>query len=230
MSLLILSDIHGNWPALEAVLQAESSPDAIVFCGDAVAYGPQPVECVRWLARHAQHVVRGNHDNALALEQDCQCAGTFREFSLATRAWHRTLLGRSELGFLHTMPKLSRFQWDKRRFLMAHATPQGDLFEYLDMKRWPDCVAGLNADHVLLGHTHVQGLGVYQAVTVVNPGSVGLARDYSGEACYAVYAEGRVQLRRIRYDVDRTLAALRASPLPPEIVQGLAAVLGATNG
>ena len=90
--------------------------------------------------------------------------------------------------------------------------------------------AALNVAYVLLGHTHVQGLGVYDGVTVVNPGSVGLARDYPGEACYAVYAEGQVQLKRIRYDVGRTLAALRASPLPPEIVQGLAAVLGATTG
>jgi protein phosphatase len=229
MSLLILSDIHGNWPALEAVLQTEPTPGAIVFCGDAVDYGPQPVECVRWLARHAQYVVRGNHDNALSLQQDCQCLGMFREFSLATRAWHRTLLGRTELGFLHAMPKLSRFTWDNRRFLMAHATPQGDLFEYLDMERWRACVAGLNVAYVLLGHTHVQGMQVCDDVTVVNPGSVGLARDCPGQACYAVYAEGQVQLKRIPYDLDRTLAALRTSPLPPHIVQGLTAVLGQTT-
>ena len=49
MKLLILSDIHGNWPALEAVLAAEPEHDAVVFCGDVVDYGPQPVECLRWL-------------------------------------------------------------------------------------------------------------------------------------------------------------------------------------
>ena len=50
MKLLILSDIHGNWPALEAVLAAEPEHEAVVFCGDVVDYGPQPVECLRWLA------------------------------------------------------------------------------------------------------------------------------------------------------------------------------------
>jgi len=227
--LLILSDIHGNWPALEAVLQTEPPPDAVVFCGDVVDYGPQPVECLRWLVRHANHAVRGNHDNAIALDEDCRCLGAFRDFSLATRAWHKTLLRRSEVGFLCGLPKLCRFQWDGRRFLMAHATPRGDLFEYLDRERWGDCVAGLDVDYVLLGHTHVQGMGSFGEVTVVNPGSVGLARDYPGEACYAVYADGHLELKRIRYEVHLTLAALRASPLPPAIVQGLSVVLGAAT-
>ena len=60
-------EIHGNWPALEAVLAAEPERDSVVFCGDVVDYGPQPVECLRWLMGNAGHVVRGNHDNALGL-------------------------------------------------------------------------------------------------------------------------------------------------------------------
>ena len=50
MKLLVLSDIHANWPALEAVVRAESSWDALAFCGDVVDYGPHPVECLRWVA------------------------------------------------------------------------------------------------------------------------------------------------------------------------------------
>ncbi len=190
-------------------------------------YGPQPIECVRWLIRHSFHAVRGNHDNAIAWDEDCRCAGTFREFSVATRHWHKTMLRRSELSFLHGLPKRCRFQWEQQRFLMPHATPQGDLFEYLDMDRWGDCVAGLDVDYVLLGHTHVQGLRSFGKITVVNSGSVGLARDYPGEACYAVCADGHLELKRVRYEVDRTLAALHASPLSPAIVEGLSVVLGA---
>ena len=66
MKLLILSDIHANWPALEAVLNAEADYDTIAFCGDVVDYGPHPVECVRFIAREADFVVRGNQDNAVA--------------------------------------------------------------------------------------------------------------------------------------------------------------------
>ncbi len=52
--MLILADIHGNWPALEAVLAAEPEHDTVVFCGDVVDYGPQPVECLRWLAEECR--------------------------------------------------------------------------------------------------------------------------------------------------------------------------------
>jgi hypothetical protein len=111
VGLLILSDIHANLPALQAVLAAEPAFDALVFCGDVVDYGPFPVECVRWLAAHPAHAIRGNHDNALAFDQDCHCMGSSREASLATRAWHKTLLGEEELAFLRRMPTRDFFEW-----------------------------------------------------------------------------------------------------------------------
>jgi putative phosphoesterase len=225
MKLLILSDIHGNWPALEAVLAAEPDFHAVSFCGDVVDYGPCPVECLRWVAGHADQVVRGNHDNALGFDLDCRCMGSFREYSLATRAWHRTLVSQADLEFLRGMPTLDWFEWEGKHFRMAHATPQGDLFEYLPMDRWEERVRGLAGDFVLLGHTHVQGMGTFGQITVVNPGSVGLARDGGGEACYAVHEHGRMELRRTPYAVDRTLAALRAAPLPGQVIDGLVRVL-----
>jgi putative phosphoesterase len=230
MKLLILSDVHGNWPALEAVLRAEGGWDAVAFCGDVVDYGPQPVECLRWLAGHADHLVRGNHDNALGFDLDCRCMGSFREYSLATRAWHRTLLSETDRLFLRQTPVVRCFGWEGRNFRMAHATPQGDLFEYLPMDQWEEHVRELDADYVLLGHTHVQGMLTFGKTTVVNPGSVGLARDRAGDACYVVYEDGQVRLKRIPYDVARAVAALRRAPLPERVVDGLAAVLGAAPG
>ncbi len=226
MTLLILSDIHGNWPALEAVLAAEPEHDAVVFCGDVVDYGPQPAECLRWLRENADHLVRGNHDNALGYGVDCRCMGTFREYSLATRAWHRTLLSDDECEFLRTMQVVDLFQWEGRHFRMAHATPQGDLFEYLSMDQWGSRVAELDGDFVLLGHTHVQGIRTFGKRTVVNPGSVGLARDIHGQACYAVFRDGQMHLKRIPYDVGRTAELLRSAPLPNHVVEGLVGVLG----
>ena len=225
MKLLILSDIHGNWPALEAVLAAEPERDAVVFCGDVVDYGPQPAECLRWVSKHAEYMVRGNHDNALGFDVDCHCMGSFREYSLATRAWHQTLLSPADREFLRGLPTLNWFEWEGKHFRMAHATPQGDLFEYLSLEQWGERVVGLNADFVLLGHTHVQGVRTFGATTVVNPGSVGLARDHRGNACYAVYREGEVSLRKTGYEVSRTVAALRTSPLPKSVVKGLTDVL-----
>jgi putative phosphoesterase len=229
MKLLILSDIHGNWPALEAVLQAEPDFDAVAFCGDVVDYGPCPVECIRWLRDHADHLVRGNHDNALAFDIDCRCMGSFREASLATRAWHRTLVTGLELEFLRQLPTLESFAWQGQHFRMAHATPRGDLFEYLPMDQWGERVRGLDADFVLLGHTHIQGIRAFAKTSVVNPGSVGLARDGGGQACYAVFAESKMELKRVPYDVERTVAALRKAPLAQHVIDGLVAVLRGTG-
>jgi len=197
----------------------------VAFCGDVVDYGPFPVECLRWLAANGDHQVRGNHDNALAFDLDCRCMGSFREASLATRAWHRTLVGEADRKFLGELPTLDWFEWEGRHFRMAHATPQGDLFEYLAPEQWGDRVRGLDADFVLLGHTHVQRMRTFGKTTVVNPGSVGLARDGGGEACYAICDGGRMETKRIPYDVGRKVGALSQAPLSREVIESLAAVL-----
>jgi putative phosphoesterase len=211
MKLLIISDIHANWPALEAVLRAEGSWDDVAFCGDVVDYGPHPVECLRWLARYARYRVRGNHDNALAFGVDCRCMGSFREASLATRAWHRTLLAPDDFAFLRALPTLDWFEWDRWHFRMSHATPQGDLFEYLAEDEWEQQVKGLDSNYVILGHTHIQDMRRIGHLSVVNPGSVGLNRDGSGTACYAVHDGDGMTLKRVAYDFHRTIASLRPS-------------------
>jgi len=113
---------------------------------------------------------------------------------------------------------------------MAHATPQGDLFEYLTMDQWGGRVKDLDCEFVLLGHTHVQGMRTFGRLTVVNPGSVGLARDGGGEACYAVIERGPVTLKRAPYDVDTTVRDLRAAPSPKHVIEGLEAVLRHSGG
>ncbi len=230
MKLLILSDIHGNWPALQAVLRAEPDHDGVAFCGDVVDYGPRPVECLRWVAEHAEHRVRGNHDNALGFDVDCRCMGSFRPYSIATRSWHRTLLSEADRRFLRRLPTISWFLWGRKRFRMAHGTPQGDLFEYLTAEQWDQRVGKLDCDVLILGHTHIPGVRRIGGLTVVNPGSVGLARDHGGEACYAVCNGGGVELRRVPYDVDRTVSDLRSAPLSDEVVTGLESVLRARVG
>lgn len=219
--MLIVSDLHGNLLALEAVLAAEPDFDLAVCCGDIVDNGPHPVECLEWVRQHCQYVVRGNHDNALAFEVDCHCMGSFRPYSLATRAWHRTLLSDDQKEYLKNLPIIELFEWDDRHFRMAHATPQGDLFEYLTPDQWEEHIAGLDSDYLLLGHTHVQGMRAFGNLMVVNPGSVGLARDTPGQACYAVYEQRRFALKRVSYDFQRTIDDLRRAPLPEEVIQGL---------
>ena len=131
----------------------------MAFCGDVVDYGPQPVECLHWVRENADHAVRGNHDNAVGFDMDCRCMGTFREYSVATRAWTAPSWITTITSSCDSCRRWIVFEWEGKHFRMAHATPQGDLFEYLSMEQWRDRIVGLDADFILLGHTHVQGCG-----------------------------------------------------------------------
>jgi putative phosphoesterase len=221
---LILSDIHGNLPALEAVLKAEALNDACLFLGDAVDYRPFPKECIRFLMDEMDAGVLGNHDNAVANNVDCGCRGDFKRYSEETRAWHKMLLDEVDLKFLRALPPLKQTHVDGETLYLAHATPQGDLYRYLQEEEIDEAVEGITAEFVLLGHTHVQFKKHVGRTTVVNPGSVGLARD-GGQACYAVLRDGKIDLRRAEYDVQRTIDALSNAPISQFSKEGLASVL-----
>ena len=221
MKLLILSDIHANWPALEAVLHNEGSWDGVAFCGDVVGVGPQPVECVRWVAEHAEFRVRGDLDNALAFGRDRRGTGSFRVASPITRTRHSRLLAPADLAFLRSLPTFDWFEWDGRHFRISHAPPQGNMFKYLTSQERERLVRDLGSDYVIHGHTCIQDVRRVGLFTLVNPGSVGLSHDASGQACYAVFDGENVTLKRVTYQFARTIAALRASPLPRSVVRHL---------
>jgi putative phosphoesterase len=221
---LIISDIHGNLPALEAVLAHEKKYDACLFLGDVVDYGPFPKECIHFLMEEMDVGVMGNHDNAIAFDEDCKCRGDFRAFSIETRMWHKTLLDTKELLFLQSLRPLEQTTIDGLSIVMAHATPEGDLFHYLQEDEIESAVQGITAQLVLLGHTHIQFKRHIGDTLVVNPGSVGLARD-GGEACYAMMENGEIALHRVPYDVERTIKALAESPISNKSKKGLERVL-----
>lgn len=224
MKALILSDIHGNLPALEAVIEREKNYDLCLFLGDVVDYGPFPKECVQFLMEQMDYGVMGNHDNALANSEDCQCRGDFRTYSVETRAWHSTLIDEKEKNFLRLLPKLQCIHLNGKSVLLAHATPQGDMFRYLTDAEVENAVEQVAEEIVLLGHTHIQVQKQVDDILIVNPGSVGLARD-GGQACYAVLEDGNVTLHRIPYDVEKTINALQKSPISEESKEGLSKVL-----
>jgi predicted phosphodiesterase len=210
------------------VLNAEGHYDACLFLGDIVDYGPFPKECIKFLMNEMDVGVLGNHDNAIAHDVECGCRGDFKQFSEETRSWHKTLLDETDLHFLRSLPPLAQTHIEGETLYLAHATPRGDLFQYVQEDEVHTDVEGITADFVLLGHTHVQFKRYVGRTMVVNPGSVGLARD-GGKACYAVWRDGKLDLRRIEYDVEMTIAALMKSPISQMSKEGLARILRGQN-
>jgi putative phosphoesterase len=222
---LVVSDIHGNWPALEAV--AAVPYDAVVCLGDIVGYGPQPGECLRWLRASHACIVQGNHDCSVADGVPPRCRLDFEWLAAATHHIARRQLTDEETAFLRALPHTRDIVLDAKRVLLLHATPGDPLYSYLgpDRDKWRSALAGIEADLVLVGHTHLPFHFQFGDMHVLNPGSLGQPRDGDPRAAYAVIEDGVPRLERTTYPVERTVDALGAAGLDPAVLGALAALL-----
>jgi len=225
MRVLILSDIHGNAAALEAVVREPH--DLVVCIGDVVGYGPEPGATARWILQHSAVTVQGNHDRALAAGVPPRCRPSFEWLATALAPLGRSQLTPDEIRWLGELPLTASRSFDGVRCLLIHATPADPLYRYLGPEReeWVREVSGLDADLVLVGHTHLQFELSGGGMRVVNPGSVGQPKDGDPRAAYAVLDNGTLTLKRVGYDIERTVAALERSGVDAEAVQDLTQLL-----
>jgi len=216
MQVGVISDIHGNKVALDAVLADMPPVDAMVCAGDVVGYNPWHAECVAAVREREIPTVMGNHDRAVA------GGGAFAFNSMAGAGVEhaRETLDEGKIEWLAGLP-------DRRRELdgrvaLVHGHPEDpDRYTYPG-EFGPHMLGDETA--LVLGHTHVQGHAVYDEGVVLNPGSVGQPRDGDPRAAYAVLdlAEPSVAEHRVEYDVERVLAAVREAGLPERIGTRLA--------
>ncbi len=213
MRILIVSDIHANWPALEAIDQ----PFDVCLClGDLVDYGPDPAPCVRWAMDHATYAIRGNHDHGVAQGIPVNGETGFRYLTQASRPSMWSGLGPEERRYLLQLPVTQRCTLGGKRFLLVHATPRDPLDEYLlkDPTTWAKRLQNVDADIVCVGHTHMQFNLEVNGTLVLNPGSVGLPRDGDPRAAFAIIEDGKVEMKRVAYQVEQTVARVEAMPWP----------------
>lgn len=242
MRYLILSDIHGNWPALEAVLaDAAGAYDNILCLGDYVGYGAAPNEVVDWARTHVAVTIRGNHDRV-----SCGLSGLewFNDYAQASAKWTMAQLTEQNRDWLRA---LARGPLPHEDFALIHGAPL-DEDEYVttqDSAR--EALDYLEPTLGFFGHTHVQGgfaLRGQRVITIarmpakenqsvfewepgtrclINPGSVGQPRDKDPRAAYALYESGAqwVEYRRVNYRIRRAQAAILDAGLPPPLAERL---------
>lgn len=233
MKILVLSDIHANWYALEAIL-AKESHDALIFLGDAVDFGPNPGDCVRFLmdsSRGRFWGVRGDHDHAVAYGMNCRCSKELRKLAVVTREWGEGFIKSEEIGFLRRLPLGNCFTLDGMTFHLAHGSYTDSIYgdvDYDAIERGPGInkgFAGISTDYVLVGHSHRPYIKRLGRTTVLNPGSVGQPMDFNPRASYAVIEDGEAAIKRVRYDIERTVKDLEKSSLPRDVVGELVSIL-----
>lgn len=209
MKILVIADIHSNWPALAAI---EESFDACLFLGDLVDYSTDPIPCIEWVRKHALSAIRGNHDHAVAQRVPVRKNSGLQRLAAAARPIHWDVLSSSQNKYLARLPLTRREAIDGKIFYMVHATPRDPLDEHLrdDNQAWAARLEGVEADFVCVGHTHLPFHLDLGRLQVVNPGSVGQPRDGDPRCAYAVIENGKVELRRVKYDIDATLRQMQS--------------------
>jgi diadenosine tetraphosphatase ApaH/serine/threonine PP2A family protein phosphatase len=237
MRVAVISDIHANWHALEAVGAAieRERPDAIWCLGDLVGYGPQPNACCGWTAAHAGVCLAGNHDLGVLGTLD------LAEFSYdANEAalWTREVLSDEAQAYLAGLESSAA----RDGVELFHASPRDPVWEYvLSEDEASAALAVTSAPVVLVGHSHLPivfaagtdrpGLaagGTELALAgdrwLLNPGSVGQPRDQDPRAAWLLLDldAQHASFRREEYDVARTQAEIRERGLPDALAERLA--------
>jgi len=218
MKILLLADIHANWPALAAI---QESFDVCLFVGDLVDYGTDPIPCLDWVRRHASAAVRGNHDHAVAQRVPARGGSGLRSLAATTRPLHWRILNSSRMRYLARLPVTQHLTLDEKSFLLIHATPRDPLDEYLskDADAWLSRLESVDVDFVCAGHTHIPFHLDLGRVQVINPGSVGQPRDGDPRCSYAVIENGTVEIRRVDYDIDATLEQMKETGIDSETLE-----------
>ena len=211
--LAILSDIHANLAALEAVLDDARSRGCKKFIclGDVVGYNAEPEECCQVLMQNGIPNILGNHDSYITTGQNC----TRSRVVASIIDDHRSRLSPESIAWLGGSLPFIR----DADVLMVHGGPEDPLDQYVrevDAAIFPD---GVNV--LFVGHTHVQFSHRFGEKLFCNPGSVGQPRDGDPRAAYAIWHDRQLCLHRVSYDVDRTISVMMERGYQPFLARGL---------
>ena len=230
MRILLLADIHANWPALQAI---QEPFDVCLSLGDLVDYGLEPGPCIEWVRQRATYSVRGNHDHGVA--QHVRVNGKQRLQVPDRRHPPRhagTHLRRAIAAFWAPCRSRKRLTLDNTRFLLVHATPRDPLDEYAiaDVDFWSRRLRDVDAHVICVGHTHHPYVLEVGDKLVINPGSVGQPRDGDPRASYAIIENQRVELQAHRVSRRRDGRARCCESNLPEPAKALLVEVFRTGG
>lgn len=232
----VITDIHGNLAALEAVLDyIERHPVDQIFCGgDLVGYGPHPTEVCALFEESGIPTIHGNYDFAIARDlEDCGCAYVNRhdrEIGQLSVDWTLMHTSPQAKAFMRALPFDLRFELGSKRVRLVHGSPRKVneyLFEDKPARTFERIAAEADCDVLVFGHTHKPWVREYGGVLFVNCGSVGKPKDGDPRAAFALLtredAGVQVSIPRVEYAAERVAGEVREAGLPGELADTLLA-------
>jgi len=226
MKITLMSDIHANLPALEAVLRHaknQSADQMILNLGDLTGYGPHPEQVVRWSKNEQVTNILGNYDNKV-INKAYRKTGwqkVNKPDKRAMFAWTYHALSKISVKFLKTLPETRMLEIEGIKILLTHGSP-ASINEHLGVDTPEERMAALaemtDADIILCGHSHLAFKRKVKNTLFINPGSVGRLDDGDPRASYAVLEiqdkEVSVNFYRVPYDIMSAVNAMRMTGLP----------------
>ena len=222
IKVAVIGDVHGNLPALEAVLDAvrQDDADVTVCLGDLAWKGTFPSECVARIRDLGCRCVCGNGDLYLIAAAGLPVPYAMPEFSAESwrlagpyLRWHTERLGSQDLDYLAALPFEVRLADERgRQLLFVHGTPQ-DCFAGITAGMPADAldqtVTPTGADWLVVGHTHIPLVMSWRKTVIFNPGAIGCSLDGNWHAAYGILdtLTGSTSIKRVPYDVEGTLRA-----------------------
>ncbi len=241
MKILILSDVHGNLEALEAVLSAASDVDRSWCLGDLVGYGPDPEACVARIRGRCSLVLAGNHDLGVTGRLNL---GDFNPVAAEALLWTRSRLSPEALAYLKGLP--SQVEVPELGVLLVHGSPRDPVWEYIfSPGQILEVLRETPVPLTFVGHTHnafwaaydpesgeleVEGRPAGQTLRLeggrrylINPGSVGQPRDGDPRAAFALWdtETGEIRFERVEYDLRAVQMKILRAGLPPQLAERL---------
>ena len=238
MRVLIISDIHANLTALEAVLEDAGDFDATWCLGDVVGYGPDPNECVsRVRSLSNLTCLLGNHDAAVI--ENIDIASFNLEARISVR-WTQSVIAKNNLNFLKSLPDKTEVEGHT----LAHGSPRYPTWEYLlETSVIAENFAHFDTSYCFVGHTHLPVIyqldGEHQLPghivpeafvpiqltprAIINPGSVGQPRDRNPLAAYGIFdtESHTLEYCRVAYDIKSVQTRMQAANLPQRHIHRL---------
>ncbi len=211
--IAVISDVHGNLPALQAVLMKASSLGCkrVISLGDIVGYYAQPGACIDLLKAHDAINIMGNHDSYIVNGTTCPRSKMVSEII----NYQRTIISDFQVEWLfNSLPKLI----EKGNYF-AHGGWQDPTDQYL--YKVSQLHLPIDSKNLLTGHTHVQVLLEFGEQKYCNPGSVGQPRDGDPRAAFAVLEGYDIHLHRVEYDIDLTAYAMKKAGFPEKYYENL---------
>jgi putative phosphoesterase len=230
MKAALLGDVHGNLPALKAVLEHLHAQDAGVIwnIGDFVGYGPFPNQVVSYFRKQEILSIIGNYDQTVLNIYDKSTAWMGKRIPEKRTAffWAAEHLSEKNKHYLASLPEQRRFQEEGNDILLVHGSP-ADIAEHLvpdtPDSRLRELADRTKADVIIFGHSHLPFARKVNGTWFINTGSVGRPDDGDPRACYAVLELTRERFSvthfRVPYDVATTVKAIRRHELPEAFAQ-----------